>query len=346
MLTTATRKELLLSIHGIEMKFTTNSSELANSVEAALHHFQCDALADGPMLMECDAVERRDDVPVWVSRSAKLLYSGSGLVTGPDRRTTWLCDIYWEYGLLIADFHEEGMVVIDGASQSAQAYLVRPEAMTPDTHVSFVHFAMTELLKRRGLYTIHATALEYRGQGVLIPGFSGRGKTTSFLSLLRSGYRYLSDDHPFFRLSDGRIEMFPYPLKINVTDQTVAFFPELSAPSPSVLHAGFPKRYFYAEDVYPGPLGQPCEPVVILFPEVVDSPNSFLEPLSKKQVLEMILPHSLLVYEAEVARREFQALVRLVEQTDSYRLHFGRDVLDLPWLVTPLLQKRRARREN
>jgi hypothetical protein len=60
----------------------------------------------------------------------------------------------------------------------------------------------------------------------------------------------------------------------------------------------------------------------------------------------MILPHSLLVYDAAVARREFQALVRLVEQTDCYRLHFGRDVLDLPWLVTPLLKKRQARRDH
>ena len=60
----------------------------------------------------------------------------------------------------------------------------------------------------------------------------------------------------------------------------------------------------------------------------------------------MILPHSLLVYDTEVARREFQALVGLVEQADCYRLHFGRDVMELPWLVTPLLEKRQARREN
>jgi hypothetical protein len=62
--------------------------------------------------------------------------------------------------------------------------------------------------------------------------------------------------------------------------------------------------------------------------------------------MEMILPHSLLVYDAEVARLEFQALARLVQQADCYRLHFGRDVMDLPWLVTPLLDKRQASREN
>lgn len=339
-------KELLLSVHGIEMTFTTNSSEVAQSVEALLHHFHCDTVAAQSMRMEFEAIQRREDVPVRISGSAQLLYGGSGLVIGPDRQTTWSCDIYSNNGLLIADFHEEGLVVIDGASQSAHGYLVRPEAMAPDIRVSFVHFAMTELLKRCGLYTFHATALEHKGQGVLIPGFSGRGKTTSFLSLLRAGYRYLSDDHPFFRVNGTRVEILPYPLKINVTDHTVSFFPELREAPPSVLHAGVPKRYFHAEDIYPGPLGQPCEPSVILFPEVLDSSHSCLEPLSKKVALEMILPHSLLVYDAEVARREFQALVRLVEQTDCYRLHFGRDVLELPWLVTPLLEKRQARREN
>lgn len=342
----STTNELLLSVHGVEMRFTTNSPELANSVEAVLHHFQCKVLDAGPLLMKFDAVERRDQIPVRISHTAKSLHSGSGLVIGPDRQVTWLCDIYSEGALLIADFHEEGMVVIDGPSQTAQGYLVRPDIMPPDVRVSFVHFAMTELLKRRGLYTFHATALEHKGQGVLIPGFSGRGKTTSFLSLLRSGYRYLSDDHPFFRLRGTRVELLPYPLKINVTDQTVAFFPELRTASPSVLRSGFPKRHFYAQDLYPWPVGQPCEPAVILFPQVVDSPYSCLEPLSKKLAMEMILPHSLLVYDAEVARLEFQALARLVQQADCYRLHFGRDVMDLPWLVTPLLDKRQASREN
>ncbi len=343
---TVTANEILLCVHGIELKFITNSPALAGSVASLLGYFQCTTFDGQPMLMQFSAIERREDVPVRISQKAERLYSGTGLVVGGDRGTTWLCDIYSDHGLLIADFHEEGVLVIDAASLSALGYLVRPDAMGPDIRASFVHFAMTELLKRRGLYTFHATALEKNGQGILIPGFSGRGKTTSFLSLLRSGYRYLSDDHPFFRLRDARVEILPYPLKINVTDQTVSFFPELRDALPSMLHAAPPKRYFHAEDIYPGPLGKPCDPAVILFPEIIDSPHSCLEPLSKKLALELILPHSLLVYDAEIARREFQALVQLVEQTDCYRLHFGRDITDLPWLVTPLLQKRQARQER
>ena len=44
------------------------------------------------------------------------------------------------------------------------------------------------------------------------------------------------------------------------------------------------------------------------------------------------------------ARREFQVLSRLVQQVDCYRLYFGRDILDLPKLITPLLELRQARK--
>jgi hypothetical protein len=56
----STMKELLLSVHGIEMKFTTNSSELAHSVWALLRHFHRDTVAAQPMRMEFDAIERRE----------------------------------------------------------------------------------------------------------------------------------------------------------------------------------------------------------------------------------------------------------------------------------------------
>jgi hypothetical protein len=43
-----------------------------------------------------------------------------------------------------------------------------------------------------------------------------------------------------------------------------------------------------------------------------------------------------------VTVREFQMLPRLVQQVDCYRLHFGRDILDFPKLITPLLELRKS----
>ena len=344
MSTTLMMNELSLSVHGIDLRFTTNSPVLADSVSELLGHF-AQRMQDpsGAIKVQFEAVEKREDIPVLVTGAARHLYSGSGTVIGDDRRSTWACDIYLDQGRLIADFRAEGIVVIEGTSAKAQGYLVRPDSMQSDIRASFVHFALMELLKRRGLYTFHATALEKDGQGILIPGYSGRGKTTTFLSLLRSGYRYLSDDHPCFRAEGGRLELLPFPMKVNVTERTVEFFPELRDASASVLRSGAPKRCFHVEDVYPGPLGVVCQPVLILFPHIIDAPHSRLELLSKQEALKTILPHCLLVYDPDVARREFVALTQLVRQADCYRLHFGRDVLDLPWLIAPLLQARKLR---
>ncbi|MBS0165592.1 MAG: hypothetical protein JSR29_05910 [Nitrospira sp.] len=238
---------------------------------------------------------------------------------------------------LIVDFVNVGTLVVDNAQGRVDGYLINPQMM-PDSLIEYLfHLALTELLRHRGLYTIHATALEKNGRGVLIPGNSGRGKTTSFISLLRSGYRYLSDDHPLLRDAGTHIDLLPFPIKINVTEQTVGFFPELRTAPAQVLQSRFPKRAFHAKDLYPTSIGECCQPALVLFPHVINASHSHLELLSKSRALEMLLPQALLVYDSEVAKREFQVLAKLIKQVDCYRLHFGRDILELPQLITPLL---------
>ena len=101
---TSTRNELLFSVHGMEFKFVTDSMALRTSVATFLHYFEYKAIGDSPMLLQFDAVERRESMPVSISTFAKRLYAGTGLVTGPERQTTWLCDIYSDHGLLIRIF--------------------------------------------------------------------------------------------------------------------------------------------------------------------------------------------------------------------------------------------------
>lgn len=334
--------ESYFSLYGTSIRYTTGSPTLVEPVHELLQHFREDSLGvTAALTIEFHAVSNRADVPLTISASACQLASGTGEAVG-DRRATGLpYEVTQDQEFLIADFHGVGVLVINGKQGHAKGYLINPEHL-PVTLIEYVfHLALIELLRRRGLYTIHATALEYHGSAVLIPGNSGRGKTTSFISLLRSGYRYLSDDHPLLHDSGAHIEVLPFPIKINVTDATVQFFPELREASEQILHPGYPKRYFYADDLYPMAVGQRCQPAIVLFPHVVDAPRSRLDLLPKSRALEALLPQALLVYDQEVARREFQVLAKLVQQVDCYRLHFGRDILDLPKLITPLLEKGR-----
>ena len=338
-----TAHEYLFNFHGLELRFTTSSQAFVAPVLTFLQNFHADVASEGTALtIRFEEVASRAEVPVKISDSAKILFSGTRPSMGDSLRSIWQCEVLQDGDRLIADFHEQGLLLIDGARNLVEGYFVRPDAMHPDVCTSFFHFALSELLKRNGLYTVHATALEYQGRGVLIPGYSGQGKTTSFLSLLRSGFRYLSDDFPLLRDRGTHLELLAFPMKIDVTDRTIEFFPELRNAVPGILQQGVCKKFFQAENLYADCIGNSCTPAMIIFPHVVNMPHSCLEPLPKSRALEAIMPQGLLVYDQAVARREFQVLSRLVQQVDCYRLHFGRDILDLPKLITPLLELRKS----
>lgn len=340
---TMTDKELRYCVHGVDVRIVTDSHLFIEPTAALLRYFRWEASTTAPeVTLHLTGHHHRDDIPIRVPVEAERLYNKSGVAVGDALRQNWACTISRTGRTLFADFHEQGLVVIDSENAEARAFLVRPEAMHADILDSYVHFMLTELLRHHGLFTMHATSLEKNGLGVLIPGFSGRGKTTTFLSLLRSGYRYLSDDHPMLRDTGGEIELLSFPMKVDVTDHTISFFPELREAASGALHPGPRKQFFYVEDVYAqAAIGTRCKPAIILFPHVVDSERSSLEPMSRSQVMQNLLPQGLVAYDRDVAQRQFHVLAKLASQVDCYRLHFGRDVLGLPALIDPLLEAAR-----
>ncbi|WP_455389143.1 hypothetical protein, partial [Petrachloros mirabilis] len=266
-------------------------------------------------------------------------FSGTKPALGSSMRALWQCDVIQDEGRLVVDVRGQAVLVIQPERGTAHGYFLCPETMHPDLLESFFHYALAELLKRRNMFTLHATALEYHGRGLLIPGCGGCGKTTALLSLLRSGYRYLSDDHPILRDAGTRLELLAVPMKIDVTEQTIAFFPELREALSGLLRQGVYKKSFYVEDLFADPLGRSCQPVMIVFPHLTNMSHSCLELIPKSEALETLLRQPSPIHDEDMARREFQTLSKLVQQTACYRLHFGRDVLDLPRLISPLLER-------
>jgi len=247
-------------------------------------------------------------------------------------------DVYAGNGGLLLDYHQRGRLWLDTSGERLEGALTDPIALHHALLPSiFFFFPFAQLLARRGLHVVHAAALERNGRGVLIPGISGSGKSTCCVSLMRAGYRCLSDDKPFLRQDGSNIELLPFPEMIDVTDQSVAFFPELCSAG-SALESGFRKKRFCAETLYPGSTADAAVPSLVLFPNISGEPTSRVEALSKAQTLQMLLPHSLLCFDRAVSARHFELLGCLVETTTCYRLHFGRDVLDLPRLVDRLLE--------
>lgn len=337
MIMTSTLQELLISFHGVAVRYLASSPALLSSVALFRQHYRCDDVAHDPLTIQFEEVGRRGDVPVHLSPSARQLFSGTKPALGDALRVLWHCTITQDGGRLVVDFHEQGALVIDGDRGTARGYFVHPEAMHADLRASFFYYALAELLKSRRAHMLYAAALEYQGCGVLIAGHRGCGRTTAMLGLLRAGYRYLSDDHPLLRDYGGKVELLSFPMTIGVTDRTIGFFPEIQQAEPGLVRQGAYKKHFDAVDLYPESIGTSCTPAMLLFPQVMDMPYSCLEPLSKSQALDAMLPQAAFLSDRNIARQDSHPLSRLVQQADCYRLHFGQDVLDLPRLITPLL---------
>jgi hypothetical protein len=331
------------SLHGMELTYETSCAALRGPVLNFLRHFHRRVGAGlAQATIRFSKVPSRNAIPVALSPSARTIFVGSMSEMGRSFRCLWRCEIQLDSGRVVADFYDRGLLVVDGHHGVAEGYFVDPEAMDPNVCRDVFQFVLAELLKRRNMFLLQASVVEYRGQGVVILGRPGQGRTTALVSLVRSGFLYLSDDHVLLRECGTQMELLGFPTAIEVTDQTIEMVPELRAAKPGILKQGICKKSFESEDVYPHSAGGSCFPAMVLLLNLSDVPHSCMEPLPKSRTLDAILPETLPVHDPVMAGREFHALSRLVQQADCYRLHFGRDVLELPDVIRPLLATQKS----
>jgi hypothetical protein len=102
-------------------------------------------------------------------------------------------------------------------------------------------------------FLVHAGAVATpSGEGVLLPGGSGAGKTTLVAALVRAGFGYLSDEAGAIDPVTRRL--YPYPRALGVKKGAFGLFPELAEKNGSALIKH--ERHVLPERI--GPLGGPC----------------------------------------------------------------------------------------
>lgn len=72
----------------------------------------------------------------------------------------------------------------------------------------------TILSKVRSHFLIHAGVVSLNGQGLVLSGKGGHGKTTLVLELMRRGFRFLSDEMAALGRQDHHVHPFPRSLRI------------------------------------------------------------------------------------------------------------------------------------
>jgi len=328
------------SVHGLPVRVVSDSRVILDAVGGLLRYFKRNEISPA-------------DVTFYLMKKApsefpyQEAFLKEGRVLFDSRRDDefGLSDmleislLYRSWGkYFMADFGPQGSFFLDTAAGLAFGFLPDPESIHPAILSNFMFLlAFSEMFRARDYFLIHSAAVMGNGKGVLVPALSGSGKTTLCLSLLRGGFKYLSDDRPILRRVDGGFEVLSFPEEIDVTENTISLFPELRALDDTSLILGLRKKKFFVERLYPGITVDRTVPRVILFPKIVDEEKSRLKRLPKIEAISRLLPHSLLVMDPDVAVRQFHMLCEMVETMDCFELYYGRDVLDVHTMIWGLL---------
>ena len=191
----------------------------------------------------------------------------------------------------------------------------------------------------RGIPVIHAALVSYRGQGVLLIGKGGTGKTTAALACLFGGLNFLGDDYIGLQRT-GNDLFIGHSLYDSawLTADGEARFPHLVpyAEPPECLDSGG-RPLVQVFDVAPDRLESSARIHAVVVTTLSDKEPSQIHRVSKATALLALAPSSMLrlPVSGEVL---LERISQLVEHVPSYQLAIGRDLASLPLLVRELLE--------
>jgi len=191
-----------------------------------------------------------------------------------------------------------------------------------DQLTPLVTFRVRQLAINRHRYflAVHAGVVFNGEHCILLPGASGRGKTTLTAALSRVGFHYFSDE--FALLEETTLHVRPVPLSLTIKRGAVgpltAYYPELEGLPTHLREDGRTVRYL-------SPAERPRDPERshavrwIIFPHYDADAVTSLRPLSRPEALRRLLRECLVLPDL-LDRAGVESLVRWIRTVDCFEL--------------------------
>jgi len=191
----------------------------------------------------------------------------------------------------------------------------------------FLLHAISELLRGRGLYFLHAAGLTGPEGGVLLCGRTGTGKSTITVALVRQGWSYLSDDFVFLRRGqDGSVYALALKRECKIAANMVNAFPELTpldqAPG---READGDKRLIDLDVFYRGAYDDTTVPARCFFPGLRTDGKSGVFPLRPAETLARLMSCSPTAHFPPLAGGNADILKALTRQVQGCEVLIGPD---------------------
>jgi hypothetical protein len=178
-----------------------------------------------------------------------------------------------------------------------------------------------------GKLALHAGAVSFAGNAVLLPAPPDFGKTTLTGGLVRAGFHYLSDEVALIDLVKALVH--PYPRALWMDRSSVEAI--LGTEDPILRSTEGPHWHLQPGDLRPGPIGEPCPVRYVVSPRYEKGAETTLSPMSRAEAVALFVDQSFNF--ARFGARGLKLLGRVVEGAECFRLRIG----DLPSAVETVL---------
>jgi hypothetical protein len=206
----------------------------------------------------------------------------------------------------------------------------RKEALNDSAKLlTLITAPLAEILKYQRLYSLHSAALYSNGVGYLVSGGSGSGKTTTSLSMVSEGFKYVSDDAVLLEETNGDITVHSVCSTFNIDKDLAERFPDV-VKEKDMLVKNKAKVSVAISEIFPDSFISYLRPDVILFPEITSNKKSQIYPIGQMEVYVRLLRQTVLAVDNEVSKNQLKTIERLVKQTQGFDLLSGRDIFENP----------------
>lgn len=201
-----------------------------------------------------------------------------------------------------------------------------------------LHSALLLWHQDRRVQPVHAGLVSLDGQGILLGGQGGSGKSTTALMCLKAGFQYQADDYVGVeRTPDGYVGHSMYS-STHLEPHHIERFPWLQPHAIPGSLPGEDKSLVLLADAKPDGLSAQASIRALALPCVVDAEATRVRPASRLEALLRLAPSTLLQLPHACATPDgLGRLGDMVETIPTFWLELGRDMERIPDRVARLL---------
>ena len=295
---------MLLPLHNLLVHLQTNTSHIEQQLRAVLAGWPTDrAAATADITIKLQLADELPPLPaptpIFTDGGDRILH-----VYQIDEDDAWLH--FLDGGLVRVPLN--GATTIDGV---VTAGLLGVNGRLEDV----LYTSLAPLLRRRGLFMVHAFAASKNGRCVLLVGPTQSGKTTTGLSLLLHGWELLANDVVLLHQCDDGIYALPTPGTLGIRPKTFALLPQ--------LHENL--------GLINGRWAAPSPVAALLFPQILNErEKTAVLPHHRAIALTQLMAESMDRWDTPTFAPHLTLLQQLCQQAATYQLHLGNNVDTIP----------------